>query len=130
VNGIGQQVVRCMTCRAEGPAVLAADPLVMAAVHARHDEPAARVMRSIAIHWWNRAPRAGGQGAGAMETADCAGCGRELVVEVCQTCAQREQDRHEAEYLQDRCVCCEEALPECSCSEPGPGGLVPAGAAA
>jgi hypothetical protein len=124
VNGIGQQVVRCMTCRAEGPAVLACDPLVVAAMHARHDEPGARVMRDIAIHWWNRAPRS------LRSTITCAACGDEIAVEACRCDRLAEQDEHEAQYLEDRCVCCEEPLPECSCSEPGPGGRVPAGAVA
>lgn len=128
-NGIGQQVVRCMSCRAEGPAALACDPLVAAAVQQRAGEPLPRVLRDIAIHWWNRAPRP--VPAHRMTTADCAGCGRELAVEECAACADLEQlEEHEAQYLQDRCMCCEEALPECSCGEQGPGGRVPAGVVA
>ena len=121
VNGIGQQVVRCMTCRAEGPAVHAADPLVRSAVHARPGEPAARVMRDLAIAWWNRAPRP--IPLNGMTTSTCAECGEAVAVEICRCDRQAEQEEHEAQFLEDRCACCEEVLPECSCAEPAIGAV-------
>ena len=85
VNGIGQQVVRCMACRCEGPAVCAADPAVRARIERTSPaETPLQMLRRLAVEAWNAAPRR----TVHMTTADCAGCGRELAVEECCACAE------------------------------------------
>lgn len=121
VDGIGQQVVRCMTCRAEGPAMTPMDPQVRSAMRARMPVHAAIVLRDLAISAWNRAPRQ--VPLNGVTTSACAECGDEIAVEACSCDRRAEQDEHEAQYLEGRCACCEEIVPECSCDEPSVGAV-------
>lgn len=85
VIGIGQQGVRCMTCRAEGPPVLQLDP-DLRDVTGNHFE-LDRAMRALAVARWNRAARIPAD----ADRLACIQCGATL-------------------YASGRCACSREAL--------------------
>jgi hypothetical protein len=80
VNGIGQQVVRCMKCRCEGPAICAAAPEIQARLNRISPaETWIQALRRFAIEAWNAAPR-----PTFLQTITCGECGDQVSVEACQ----------------------------------------------
>lgn len=78
VNGIGQQVVRCMDCRAEGPAVTPLDPRVQAVLRRKPCTPVPTVMRELVVRLWNSAVRRDDAGQQPAET-----CASRAAAEAC-----------------------------------------------
>jgi len=115
-TGIGHQVVRCMSCRAEGPAIHAADPAIQARIRcASPAETLPQMLRRFALEAWDQAPRP--IPLRGMTTSTCAECGDTVAVEACGCDHRDERDELEAHYLEDRCAACHDPVPECTCDQ-------------